>query len=62
MEDTMRLIPIDGNFKNRRYYTSDLRFAVHYGQRGWKVVDLKKESTVYVATILEVKQYLRGQR
>ena len=62
----LRLIPIDNMPQNRKYYTTDLRYYVYFGQQRWKIVDLRvaeRGSLVvkYLPTIKEVKNYLRDQ-
>ena len=62
----LRLIPIDDMPQSRKYYTTDLRYYVYFGQRGWKIVDLRiaergRLVVKYLSTLLEVKYYLRGQ-
>jgi len=62
----LRLVPIDNIPQSRKYYTTDLRYYVYFGQRGWKIVDLRiaergRLVVKHFPTLLEVKYYLRNQ-
>jgi hypothetical protein len=60
----LRLVPIENAPQIRKYYTSDLRYYVYFGQAKWKIVDLLiaeqgRLVVNYLPTIVGVKRYLR---